>query len=130
MFFPNDDPWEFLNNDGSFKYVNFNMITGWIALTQIPNTLITYAKLNLSANDIPYNIINIPNNTITGLKIIWLPIEKIWNINNNALSYNVNTFLNGLGNFVFIDTATNIFYTASTIPLNTIIFPNADNTEF
>jgi hypothetical protein len=86
--------------------------------------------LNLSANDIPYNIINIPNNTITGLKIIWLPIEKIWNINNNALSYNVNTFLNGLGNFVFIDTATNIFYTASTIPLNTIIFPNADNTEF
>jgi hypothetical protein len=31
---------------------------------------------------------------------------------------------------VFIDTATNIFYTASTIPLNTLIFPNIDNTEY
>lgn len=71
LFFPNDDPNEFLNNDGSFKYVNFNILTGWIALTQIPNTLITYAKLNLSANDIPYNIINIPSSTINFNKMIY-----------------------------------------------------------
>jgi hypothetical protein len=77
IIFPNDDPNEFLNNDGSFKYINFNQLIGSIGLTQIPNNTITYAKLNLSANDIPYNIINIPNNTIISDKIISLNIEKI-----------------------------------------------------
>jgi hypothetical protein len=28
------------------------------------------------------------NDTITGTKIISLPIEKLWNINNSSLSYN------------------------------------------
>ena len=46
LIFPNDDPSEFLNNDGTFKYVNFNMLSGSIALTQIPNNTITYIKLN------------------------------------------------------------------------------------
>jgi hypothetical protein len=47
------------------------------------------------------------NDTITGTKIISLPIEKLWNINNFALSYNINTFLCGNGNFIFVDTGTN-----------------------
>jgi hypothetical protein len=47
------------------------MLSGSIALTQIPNNLITYVKLNLSANDIPYNIINIPTSTINFNKMIY-----------------------------------------------------------
>jgi hypothetical protein len=58
----------FLLDTGIFTQVNFNMLAG-----------------NLDNNQII-------NDSITGTKIISLPIEKIWNINNNALSYNINTF--------------------------------------
>ncbi len=44
----------FLVDTGLFIQVNFNMLAGTIDLTQIPNTYITYAKLNIGAGDIAY----------------------------------------------------------------------------
>lgn len=83
MLYPTVSNNYFLMDTGVFTQVDFNMIWGYLDNNQIID------------------------DTITGSKIISLPIEKIWNINNFALWYNMDSFLNGNGNFIFVDTATN-----------------------
>ncbi len=67
----------FLVDTGIFIQVNFNMLAGTIDLTQIPNTYITYAKLNIADSDIPYVKINIASNEIIADKILSLPFTKV-----------------------------------------------------